>query len=111
MSDETKRLYHAGHAITKAERNLAWGHTPVDTDGEKMRWNFSAKMTCSRGPKCNYSHQLMKSTGLRWAVYAEFLRRDGHRRAQRLVEVKDIEGRIRQLRETDATEIGWNQQQ
>ena len=48
----------------------------------------------------------MKSVGLHWAVYTELLRRGGHRRARRTVDAKDIDGRIKQLRESNAAELG-----
>ena len=106
INEETRRLYPAGPPLSKSERNLAWEHTPVDKDGKKMCWDFSSKMTCSRGAKCNYSHELMKTNGVHWTVYAELLRRGGHRRNRKVVEVKDIEGRIKQLRENNAKEKG-----
>ena len=71
-----------------------------------MCWGFSSKATFARGVKWNYSHQLTKSAALHWAVYAELLRRGGHRKARRAVEVKDIDGRVKQLRESNAVEMG-----
>ena len=108
MAEETKRVYPDGTELTKAERNLAWGNTHVDSDGGKMRRGFSSKMTCTRGPRCSYSRELAKSNGLRWAVYAELLRLGCHRMARRAVDVKDIDGRVKQLRETNAKEKGVN---
>ena len=106
MTDEVKRLYPECPALTKAGRNLAWEHTPSGKDGWEMRWDLSAKMTCSRCVKCNYRHELMKSAGLHWDVYDEILRRGRHRRNRRAVDVADIEGRIRKLRDTNDKEKG-----
>ena len=36
MADETKRLYPADTALTKAGRNLDRGETSVGSDGKKM---------------------------------------------------------------------------
>lgn len=56
--------------------------------------------------KCHYSHQIIKSAWLHWAVYAELLRRGGHRRARRTVDVNDIDCRVNQLSESNASELG-----
>ena len=54
----------------------------------------------------NTPRELAKSTGVRRDAYSELPRREGRRRDRRAVEVKDIDGVIQQVRETNAYGTG-----